>query len=58
MRYYKITEAAKYLGVSRATLINWSKEKKFVEHHRTPSGHRYYSEEQLKKLIGEDKESE
>ena len=56
MKYYKITEAAKMLGVTRQTLINWSKTGRFKEHHRTPSGHRYYSEEQIKELNGEVKE--
>lgn len=48
--FYKVSEFAEKVGVTRQTLINWSKEGKFVEHHRTPSGHRFYSEEQLRQL--------
>lgn len=58
MKFYKIGEFAEKVGITRQTLINWSKTGKFKEHHKTPSGHRYYSEEQLKQLIGEEKESE
>ena len=53
--YYKISEFAKLAGVTRQTLINWSNNGKFKEHHRTPGGHRFYSEEQLKELTGDSK---
>lgn len=51
MKYYKISEFAKIVGVTRQTLINWSKTGKFKEHHRTIGGHRFYSEEQVEELI-------
>lgn len=56
MRFYKIGEAAKIIGCTRQSLINWSNSGKFKEHHRTPGGHRFYSEEQLKEFICENKE--
>lgn len=51
MNFLRISEAAKKIGVTRQTLINWSKKGTFVEHHTTPSGFRLYSEEQVQEFI-------
>lgn len=47
MEFYSVGEFAKKLGVTVQTLRNWDKSDKLKPHHRSPSGHRYYSKEQL-----------
>ena len=51
-KFYTTGEAADYLGVTRQTVINWSKNAKFKETYRTPGGHRLYTQEQLDSLVG------
>ena len=48
---YNISKASKLLGVSCQTLRNWDKNGKLTPHHKTDSGYRYYSEEQINKII-------
>ena len=55
-KFYTTGKAAEYLGVTRQTVINWSKTAKFKENYRTPGGHRLYTQEQLDQLRGETKE--
>lgn len=55
-KFYTTGKAAEYLGVTRQTVINWSKTAKFKETYRTPGGHRLYTQEQLDQLRGETKE--
>lgn len=50
-RYYTISEFAKLICVSSCTLRNWDKKGILKPHHRTPSGYRYYSDEQLTSVI-------
>ena len=49
--YYSIHEFSKILGVSAQTLRNWDKNGKLHPHHTTASGYRYYSQEQLNKVL-------
>lgn len=52
MNYYSIAEMSKKLNVSAQTLRNWDKNGKLKPHHTTHSGYRYYSKEQLNKILG------
>lgn len=49
--YYRISEFAKKIGVSSSTLRNWEKRGWLTPHHITPSGYRYYSQEQLESCL-------
>ena len=51
-KYYSIHEFSKILGVSAQTLRNWDANGKLHPHHTTLSGYRYYSEDQLKQVLG------
>lgn len=52
MKYISIAELSKLLNVSAQTLRNWDKSGKLVPHHKLESGYRYYSQEQVNKLLG------
>ncbi|MGL5961699.1 MAG: IS607 family transposase [Cetobacterium sp.] len=52
MKYYSTKEMVKVLNVTAQTLRNWDSNGKLVPHHKTDSGYRYYSEEQLNKFLG------
>lgn len=52
MKYYSIAEMSKKLNVSAQTLRNWDKSGKLKPHHTTDSGYRYYSQEQLNRILG------
>lgn len=47
--YYTTHQVAKLLGVSLATVVNWSKQGR-IEAHRTPGGHRRISRDSLLKF--------
>ena len=47
MKYYKTAEFAKLIGVSKCTLIRWDK-KNILKAKRTPTGYRYYTDNDLK----------
>ena len=50
-KYYSIHKFSKIIGVSAQTLHNWDNNGKLHPHHTTPSGYRYYSEEQLNQVM-------
>ena len=52
MRYYNVSETANLLGVHPQTVRRWEVEGVLIPDHKTPRGHRRYSEEQLKSFIG------
>ncbi len=52
MNYYSIGEFSKELNVTIQTLRNWDKSGKLKPAMVAPSGHRYYSNEQLNHLKG------
>lgn len=52
VKYYSITEMSKLLNVTAQTLRNWDKNGKLKPHHTTDSGYRYYSQEQLNRVLG------
>lgn len=54
-RQLSIGEAAKHLGVSRDTLRRWEKKGK-ISPYRSPSNRRYYSQDQLDRLIEKPEE--
>ena len=50
MKIYKPSEVAKILGVSIITLHRWNISGKLVAN-RYPSGHKFYTQEQIDKLL-------
>jgi len=51
-----IGEASRYLGISRDTLRRWEKKEKIASL-RSPTNRRYYTKEQLDKLISKPSET-
>jgi len=49
--FYKINEFAKRIGKSTSTLRRWDTEGRLVAK-RTPTGHRYYDESDVRKIFG------
>jgi len=49
--YLKITEAAKFLGVTTNTLRNWEKEKKITVYRNPQNMYRLYKKEDLEALL-------
>lgn len=47
MKYYKTGDFADKIGVTSVTLRKWEQSGKLLPHHRSPTGYRYYSQEQL-----------
>lgn len=55
--YLSINKVAKQLNKSAQTLRNWEKTGELIPAYKTKSGYRYYTEEQINKLLGiEEKE--
>lgn len=52
MNNYSIGEFAKQIGVSIQTLRDWHKKGELIPSHITKGGTRYYSSEQLNKILG------
>lgn len=52
MGYYSIGKFSKLIGVTQQTLRNWEKNGKLLPCHKSPTGYRYYSDEQLKAYLG------
>lgn len=55
MKFFSIKEFAEQIGVSEATLRRWDKTEKLKPHHRTPSGYRMYTKEQVDNYFAESK---
>lgn len=51
LKYYKAGEFASLIGVTSVTLRNWGDKGWLIPHHRSPTGYRYYSEEQLRDYL-------
>ena len=51
MNYYTIHTFSKMCGLTPQTLRNWDKNGTLIPHHKTPSGYRYYSQEQLNSIL-------
>ena len=52
MTYYSINKFAKLIDKSAQTLRNWEKQGVLVPVYKSHNGYRYYSEEQLKQVLG------
>ncbi|MDP4179148.1 MAG: IS607 family transposase [Bacillota bacterium] len=52
MEYYSIGKFSKLIGKNAQTLREWDKKGELKPHHVTPSGYRYYSQEQLNHFLG------
>lgn len=52
LKYYSIAQTSKLLGVTAQTLRNWDRSGKLKPHHTSESGYRYYSQEQLNRVLG------
>ena len=50
--YISINKVAKRLNKSAQTLRNWEKTGELIPAYKTKSGYRYYTEEQINKLLG------
>ena len=50
--YLSINKVAKQLNKSAQTLRNWEKTGELIPAYKTKSGYRYYTEEQINKLLG------
>lgn len=46
-KYYTTTEFAKKIGVVKNTVVNWERKGLLLPHHITPTGRRFYSQQQL-----------
>ncbi|MTI82997.1 MAG: IS607 family transposase [Firmicutes bacterium] len=57
MNYYPIGEFAKRINVTHQTLRNWHNEGKLIPAYISQGGHRYYSEDQLREVLGITKPS-
>lgn len=57
-KYYPINKFARIIGVTSQTLRNWENSGKLVPHHRSDSNYRYYSEEQLQRILGEKRDKQ
>ena len=57
MKFYSIQEVTKILNVTAQTLRNWDKTGKLIPNHKTVSGYRYYTEEQIENLLGKNTKS-
>jgi len=53
--YFKIREAARFLGVSANTLRNWEKDKKIVVYRNPQNSYRLYKKEDLQELLNDIK---
>lgn len=51
MQKYSIGQFAKEIGVTPQTLRNWDKANKLNPSHTSPSGHRYYSQQQADEYL-------
>ena len=49
--FYKAGEFARLIGITSVTLRKWDERGWLKPHHRSPSGYRYYSEEQLQNYL-------
>lgn len=49
--YMTTSEFAKRIGIHPQTLRRWDKDKTLCAHHKTPSGRRYYTEEQALEFL-------
>ena len=54
MKFYSIQEVTKILNVTAQTLRNWDKTGKLIPNHKTVSGYRYYTENQIENLLGKN----
>jgi len=50
--YFTVSKAAKYLGVSSATLRNWDKARKLTAHRHPINNYRLYKKKELVILLG------
>lgn len=51
MKFYKAGEFAAMLGITSVTLRTWDEKGWLKPHHRSPSGYRFYSDEQYEKYM-------
>jgi DNA-binding transcriptional MerR regulator len=56
--YLTVSEAARFLGVSSATLRNWDKARKLVPYRHPLNGYRLYLKVDLEKLLQNIKQNE
>lgn len=57
-QFYTTTKFAKKIGVSKNTVVNWEHKGLLLPHHCSPTGRRYYSQEQVDNYFKPRKEDE
>lgn len=58
VRFLTVDEFAKRIGVHPQTVRQWDKTGVLLPHHKTPSGRRLYSEEQVSDYFNNDNTNE
>ena len=53
-KYLKIGDFAQLVGVSKSTLRLWEIKGILIPHHKTPTGYRYYTQEQADKILSKE----
>ena len=51
MKFLKISDFADEIGVTTVTLRNWEKQGLLIPHHKSPTGYRYYTEQQIEDFL-------
>ena len=51
MKVFTSGQTADFLGVNQETLRNWEKSGKFLPHHKSASGYKYYTQEQIQDFL-------
>lgn len=49
--FLSTVQFAKAVGVCKNTIVNWERKGWLVPHHISPSGRRFYTEEQVEQII-------
>lgn len=55
VKFMTVDEFAKKIGVHPQTVRMWDRTGALVPHHKTPSGRRLYTEEQVEEYFGKNK---
>ena len=51
MKFLKISDFAEEIGVTTVTLRNWERQGLLIPHHKSPTGYRYYTEQQVEDFL-------
>ena len=51
MKFLKISDFAEEIGVTTVTLRIWERQGLLIPHHKSPTGYRYYTEQQVEDFL-------